>query len=473
MLDSSQYIKSVQRDRVRRSTVACTVATLVLTLGLPSSMTRAQTVADRPDSLTLPLAVDLALRTNPLIRATASGREIAEAQIAEARAGRMPLLQFNETFTRSNNPVFVFGSLLEQGRFGVENFALPALNSPDALNNFRTSLVFRLPIFDQRHNETRISEAEIGRGQADAQIELTHQRVRFETVQSFYGLLVAQSRKEVSDEAVRMAEADLKRVRDLFDTGMVVASDLLAVQVQVAEFRQQQIQAEGDLITAQASLNAALGLPVETIQRVAGELGKTSFGVTSQQEMIRQAIERRPELARARLGVDASKERAKGARGEFLPRVEMFGGFGISGNRLNNGSSDYTVGATATFNIFDSGRSARLSQARAAEAMAAAEQDHEMTRIKLEVVRAYQQYVSARERLAVARESVEQAAEALRIVRDRYEEGLTTVTEVLRAETTLVRSRAMLLGARHDHYVGYAGLLLATGNLTDVTAFVS
>jgi outer membrane protein TolC len=408
-----------------------------------------------------------------LIRATTSGREIAEAQIAEARAGRMPLLQFNETLSRSNNPVFVFGSLLEQGRFGSDNFALPALNSPNALTNFRTSLVFRLPIFDQRQTETRISQAEIGRGQADAQIELTRQRVRFETVQAFYGLLVAQAKKDVSDEAVLMAQADLKRVRDLFDAGMVVASDVLAVQVQLAEFRQQQIQAGGDLITAQASLNAALGLPVETPQRVAGELVKTSFGVVTQEELIRQAIERRPDLASARLSVNASKERVRGARGELLPRVEMFGGFGLSGNRLNNGSSDYTVGASITFNLLDSGRNARLNQARAAEVMAAADQEHQTTRIRLEVVRAYQQYVSARERLAVAGESVEHAGEALRIVRDRYQEGLTTVTEVLRAETTFVRARAMLLAARHDHYVGYAGLMLATGSLTDVSTFVS
>src|SRR5215475_4372784 len=73
--------------------------------------------ANAPEALTLPLAVEIALRTNPLMRATASGREIADAQAREAKAGRFPLIQLSETRINSSNPVFVFGSLLEQGRF--------------------------------------------------------------------------------------------------------------------------------------------------------------------------------------------------------------------------------------------------------------------------------------------------------------------------------------------------------------------
>src|SRR5262249_49726284 len=78
---------------------------------------RASQQANAPAALTLPLAVEIALRTNPLMRATASGREIADAQALEAKAGRFPLIQLSETWINGNNPAFVFGSLLEQGRF--------------------------------------------------------------------------------------------------------------------------------------------------------------------------------------------------------------------------------------------------------------------------------------------------------------------------------------------------------------------
>jgi outer membrane protein TolC len=423
--------------------------------------------------LTLPLAVDIALRTNPRVRATASGRDMADAQLDEARARRWPLVQFSETFANSNNPVFVFGTLLEQARFGPQNFDPLFLNAPPSINNVRTALTLQVPVFNQWQTETRIAQARLGQQQADQQKELVEQQIRFEVIRAYYGVLVAKARKDVADEAVKTAEADVKRIRDMYETGLVVHSDLLAAEVQLAEFHQQQIQAAGDVVVADAALNTVLGLPVTTPQPVEGELAEKLFDVGDQDELVRLALRHRPDYARANLAVDAAEQGVRGAWGQYLPRLDVFATFGGSGRGWASGSADYTVGASLTFSIFDLGRGARIKQARAAESLAAAEQDHLADQIRLEVVRAHQQFGSARERVAVAARSVDQAQEALRIVQDRYQEGLTTITEVLRAETALLRARLNVLAARYDYYVGYANVLLMSGRLTDVQPFVS
>jgi len=147
--------------------------------------------------------------------------------------------------------------------------------------------------------------------------------------------------------------------------------------------------------------------------------------------------------------------------------------YGESGKDLSSGSSDYAIGANLTFNLFDAGRGARVDKALAAESMAAAEQEHLGNQIRFDVVKAYEQSVSARERLGVAKQAIDQAAETHRIVQNRYREGLTTITEVLRAETALVRARLNLIAARYDHYVSYANVLLSAGRLTDVQPFIS
>jgi outer membrane protein len=460
-----------------RKLLAVTLAVACLPTGVGQIFAvRAQTepVAQAgAEGLTLPLAVELALRANPLVRATASGRKIAEAQLEEARAGRYPVLQVHETFTGSNNPVFVFGSRLEQGRFTQQNFALRALNQPDSLANFRTGITLKLPLFDQRQSGTRIAQARLQQQQADAQTNLVEQQIRFEVLRAYYGVLVAQARQEVADEAVKLAEADVKRSRDRVEAGSIVQSDLLAAEVQLAEFRQQQIQAAGEIVTALAALNTALGLPTHTPQQVRGALVEKTFELASQEEWLRLALLHRPEYARAGLALRSTEEQVRGARGEFLPQLDLFTSVGLSSHNLTRGSSDYTVGASLTFNLFDAGRRARLDQARAAANLAAAEQEHLVNQIRLEVVRAYQQYIVARERLAVAARVISHATEALRIVQDRYHEGLTTITEVLRAETALVRARLNVVAARYDHYVGYASILLASGRLTDVQPFVS
>ena len=129
------------------------------------------------------------------------------------------------------------------------------------------------------------------------------------------------------------------------------------------------------------------------------------------------------------------------------------------------------MGAALTWNILDFGRQSRIEQSIAAIDGARAREDQKTNEIKLEVVRAYQHFVTSREKLKVAAAAVNQASEALRIVQDRNNVGLTTVTEVLRAQTALLQAQINLLGAHYDHYLGFAGTKLASGSLTDVTVF--
>jgi len=422
-------------------------------------------------ALTLSEAVEIALARNPLTRVSAAGRQFADAQLATARATRWPLFQVSDSVTRSNNPVFVFGSLLEQGRFGANNFLISSLNNPDPLTNFRAAFLARVPVFDQRQSRARIDVAKLGQQQADQQTELVAQQIRFEVLKSYYGVLLTQERVAVADEAVQIATADLKRIRDRFETGFVVRSDLLAAEVQLAEFQQQKIQATGELATAQAALNTALGLPANSPHTIVDQLSERLFNVETPAELDRLALEQRPEYARAMLAVRLNARQVRGARDEVLPRVDAFASLGVSGRSPVTGSSDYTVGASVTVNVFDPGRKAKINQARAAEAIAQAEQEHLANQISFEVVHAYQQFISARERLHVVAQTTAQASEVLRIVQDRYREGLTTITEVLRAELALVRARTDVLTARHDHYVAYANVLLASGRLKNVRQF--
>lgn len=459
----------------KRIQVWTLVVALITSTGWTTALAQTKPVVQTgaADALTLPLAVDLALKTNPLTRATASGREIADAQVQQARAGRLPQVQLSETLANGNNPVFVFGSLLEQGRFTQQNFNLPLLNNPDPVSNFRFGVTVRAPLFDQWQSATRIKRAQLGQQQASAQTSQVEQQIRFETLRSFYGLLLAQAKKEVSDEAVKLAESDVKLSRDRVEAGTSVVSDLLAAEVQLAEARQQSIQTDGDILTAEAALNTAMGLPVNTSQRITGQLVEKKFDLADQEELVRRALENRPDLNRSGLMARSSEVQVQGARNEFLPRVDVFANLGASRHNFVNGSGDYTIGASVTFNLFDAGRNARIAEARAAANLAASEEQHLANQIRFEVVRAYQQFVSARERLKVAERIIAQASEALRITQDRYQAGLTTITEVLRAETTLTRARLIVLSARHDYYVGYASVLLATGKMTDVQPFIS
>lgn len=456
---------------LKTRTVALSVNLVLLGVSLAPLRALGQVNSTSTGELSLVEAVEIALRRNPATRATSAGRRLADAELSEAHSRRLPSLIANGSFTRSNNPVFVFGSLLEQGRFGPGNFAVDSLNHPDALNNFRSSLTLRFPLFDQRETQTRIAVARIQQQRADQQTSLVEQQIRFEVIKRYYGLLLTQEKLKVAEDAVKTAEADVKRARDLVETGVVVQSDLLAARVQLSQFRQQQIQLAGELVTAVAALNVTLGLPVDTPQDPQGELAARRFTVAAVDVLSSQALQDRPDYQRALLSSRATLAELHGARGEWLPRVDAFVTAGRSTEHLTGGSGDYAAGATVSFNLFDAGRKSRIAQASATQSIANAEEEQLANQIRFEVVRAYQQYVAARERLEVVAEVSAQASETLRIVQDRYRAGITTITELLHAETALVQARSDVLAARYDQYLGYANILLATGQLKDVGVF--
>src|SRR6266498_2707137 len=83
-------------------------------------------------------AVNLALNGNKSVEASAAAYKAAESRVTEARGDFLPKVSYSESWTRSDNPVFVFSSLLTQHQFGEQNFQIRPLNRPDFLDNFQS-----------------------------------------------------------------------------------------------------------------------------------------------------------------------------------------------------------------------------------------------------------------------------------------------------------------------------------------------
>ena len=438
---------------------------------LVSALMLAAQIPTARQSVTLDQAVAAALRTHPQIRVSEAGIEGAASRIQQETASRYPKVQISEAITRGNNPTYVFSSLLEQGRFGPDNFAISSLNDPSSLTNLRSAITTSVSIFDGRRTAARIDQAREGKGQAERNLQWTEQSVRFEVIRAYYGLLVARSAKDVADQAVRTAESNVQRVQDRLRAGLVVDSDLLGAQVELSNLRRQQIQAQGDIANAEAGLNTWMGQPVDMSPQIPGTLTEKTFQIENQDALIQRAIEHRPDYANSSSSVRAAEDRVREVRADFLPNARGFASFGVSGRNLASGSSDYLVGANVTFDLFNAERKARLSEAQSALASAQAQQSERANQIRLDVIRALQQFLTAKQQLDVARSSVEQAQESLRIIQDRYDLGLTTITDLLRAQTELVRAQMGVLSSRHAYVVGYAAVLLAIGELADVRSF--
>jgi len=423
-------------------------------------------------SVSLRDAVDEALARNPAIAAADARQRSARAGEAEARAARFPRLDLTEGATRGNNPVFVFGTLLEQGEFAPRHFDPGFLNAPDALTNHRLAATARLAVFDGLRTTTAIRQAQNGGERAAIELDETRQRLRAQVVTAYYGVLVAEERVAVARDAVRTAEADAKATRDRFDQGLIVESDALSADVQLAALRQRVIAAEGELAIARAALATLLQRPPNKAIAVAGALPAATIDAVDLDAAIARANCRRAPVRIAASSTRDAQLQLTAARATALPRVDAFGTFGASGATFGDRNSDHAAGINVTLELFDRARPARVAAARGEIDAARAAEAMARDGVTLEVIAAWHRLRAADAAASVAATAVGQAEAAARIVRDRHAEGLVPITEHLRAQTALVAARSDLLAARYARLAAHADLLRATGDLDDVQPFL-
>jgi len=443
------------------------VALLLLSVTVPLSA---------QEDLSLRQAVDLALRSSPLLAVADAGEREAEARIQLARSGYMPHASFSERYERSNSPVFVFTSLLTQQRFTERNFDINALNHPDAISNYQSRLVVEQVLFDARKTSRVVQAARFSRQWASEDSRRSRADVVFQVLQTYFGVALAQKNLEVAHQTVESAQADLNRATSIYQSGRSTQADVLALRVHVAAMLEQQIGASNDLDVARATLNDALGVSLDRSFNLTTPLESTVTAPESSLGNHRHlTAENRAEMRQAEIARLIAHTQQQSEQSAYWPEVVVQGA--IESDRQNlfhNGNAYWSTGVTVRWSLWNGGETrARVQQARAAEARAMALRDHADSRIDLELRKAFLNLQAAAQRVVVASAASDEAAEVHRIVQDRHQAGLTTVTELLRSETALAAARTRYLEAVYDQRIAAAALDHAAGMLSSDSALVN
>ena len=156
-------------------------------------------------------AVKIALDQNKSIEAAGAATDAAKEKITQARAGYLPKADYAESWARSDNPVFVFSSLLTQHQFGAQNFEIGNLNQPDFLNNFQSQLTVDQPLYDAGRTKRAVQAAELGRSAAMENSRRTKLDVMEGVVRSYFDVQLSVEQLRAANQASQSAEADLKR----------------------------------------------------------------------------------------------------------------------------------------------------------------------------------------------------------------------------------------------------------------------
>ena len=424
------------------------------------------------EKLTLEQAVRKALENNPDLAVDAPARGAAQAELEAGKAGYRPRLDLEQSVLGGNNPVYVFGTLLTQRNFTAADLDLAALNRPDVLQNLQTRIVAQQNLWDFGRTRQRVDSARVGVEMADLRHEDHQRQTVLAVFEAYHAVSLARESLDSAQAALQSAEAIVKQAQARVDSGLAVEADLLRSQVYLASARQEEIQARGQGELARAALNRLMGVPLAAAVGETAPLVGTGYPVPSEETLWAELRKRRPDYQALQAEVRLADLEVAGRKAQLYPTLGVFAAWEMDHPSLwESGGSNWAAGLSLRWNVYAGGgdaatlKAARQRLEQKQRQLAAME-----SAMQLQVHNALVQVRTAGQQVQVMQAAENQSQEGLRILKNRYEAGLATMTDLLAAEAARSAARTALFQAIYRHRLSFAQMEFAAGVLSPDSA---
>ncbi len=425
--------------------------------------------------------VDLALAQNPDLAISRSQIEQAEAALRQAEGNRMPRVNLSLTATRSNDALNAFGMKLGQrnatfGDFGAGEFnplnpnvlsvAPHDLNHPDAVNNFNSRIELLVPVYNGGMVKSYVDTAKAYVRAAQSGDQVARQQVAKHVLMAYQGVHTARAYIKLADEARAAAEEYVRISEKLHKQGMVVKSDILSAKANLEDVKVKGVEARNAEAAALNQLALLMGKSLDEPLDV-GEPVSPKLLAGSATDLRAQALNEHAGLRALRSQVEGAGAQVGAARAGKKPQFNVMLRQDWNDKNLGLDASSYTVAGVLSWAAFDGGTTnAAIDRAEAQRSELAAKLRQAEDGIGYQVTDAQRKALEAEEKIVAREAGLEQAREAQRLIKKRYENGLGTLIEVLGAQAQLDKARADLVAAQYELAVNRAELKRAVGVLT-------
>ncbi len=418
---------------------------------------------DEPRALSLVEALSIALEQNPDVAQAQSRLAEADARLQSARAGGGASLKVRGAYDywtedQRLSPASQNG---DSGAFG------PQIAGAD--------LVASYPLYTGGRVSGESEAADWSRQAASNQLIRTRETLVYQVTAQFYNLLAQDEVLRSLVTAVAAMDEQQRTIQSLLDAEKAARVDLLRVQVRRSELYERQIRERNNRTIQQRAWAALLGLDGAQAPIASGSLEQQDLSpCPDSATCMDKALAQRTDYSAAQAAVSAAEAAVRAAKAGFKPTLSAQASYGgrwmLDATDQPDGADDQTdvgrVGLVAEIPIFDGQR----TRAKVAEQQARLQGVRERLRklelqIRYEVETALADLIAAQERIQTSAQTVGQAEESFRIVKEKYDLGKGTLTDVLDAQNALVVAQTSQARALADGAIADAQRQLAVGEM--------
>lgn len=432
----------------------------VLALTAALSVLCSQSVFAATLELDLEETIQRALLTNPSVKIAEYNRKAAKADYSAAKSARGISISLNHDSGR--------GGYADNRRYVItDNMGRQIPRYDKSIGNSHSnSITASLPIFTGGELQGQIGQAKANYRSMLSAEEQAYNEMKETATTGYFNMLNATNMKALRQESVDRLQAHLDNVIAQYNVGIVARADVLRSEVELANAQQNYITASNQYDVAEATLNNIIGTPLGTTLLLKDRLQYEPYE-NDMAYCLAYSEQHRPELKQAEYAIDSAEAALVVARSGHMPKVYA----NASNNWGGNGSDwpgdddeNWSVGVTASMNVFDSGVTwSKIHAAQENLAKAKESQRQIKDNVELEVRTDYLNLREAEKRITTTQVAVASAEEDYHIAVVRYQAGVGTNIDVMDAQEALTQAKTNYYQALYNYNTSKAALNTSMG----------
>lgn len=415
---------------------------------------------ERKNYFTLEKSIAEALANSYKIKARAERIEQAMDIKNQARADFLPKLGTAYSYTRLSEPPVGRSSAI---------FGTPAL-VVGTEDNYRWTWFLRQPLFTGFALISSYKLAELGIDQSHLEFELEKLDLILRVKEAYFNILGADKAVEVAKTTVESLTQTVKVARSFFEVGMIPINDVLKAEVELANAEQSLVRARNSAQTTRAAFNTVLARMADTPVEVEDILVfKPEVGEYAEYE--KKALENRPEIKILDVNLLQTDQQIRLAKSKYFPEISLTYQYISEGDEASVKGSPYVdanhweVLAVANWTFWEWGKTYYAGREKESLKRQLMETKSDVEDgIRLQLKQAILELDAAAKNIPTTLKGVNAGEENLRVNEERYKAQVSTITDLLDAQTLLARARLEYYRALYDHNLAKARLERALGS---------
>ncbi len=412
--------------------------------------------------LGLKQAIEIGLKNNKNIQISHLKQEMSVTKEKDLKMEKLPDIEFHTSYNQVTN--------LFQHQNGVFNKA----TKYDVINGmYDFTLSASIPVYMGGKIKNTEKKAAIDTEISALKTHLDERQLKMTIITAFLQIHHLKEQQSLINDKMKEDSVNIKQVKALKANGVVTVNEVLRTSLQLSNHKMSWTELDNDIQIAEHKLKTILSLPEnQEIHVNTEDLISDNAAIPYVDELTETALNKNESVEITHKNLSLKELDQKITKANYLPKITAGGEYFLKyPNMMFFPPEPYAyrlgmVGINLTYPIENLYKNKyRMQEARENIDLAKLQIEENEENVRHNVYEAYKKFEETDQKVKIAEEAINQAKENYRIVRTKYANKLSLITELIDADNTYLEAESNLISVKINRQLKYYQLQYTIGNL--------